>query len=433
MYIKRLINFFLEKENGKNDANVRLRAKWNNSKSVVAFGIGAKVDTDKWSYETQRCKINTTHGKKKTPASVINKKLQEAYDTAEKVFYNFEQKGINPTQEEFKREFNLCNGKANNEDDSEKSFFEIYDQYVVKQGVINSWSRSMRQKFHSLKNHIANFDKNVAFSVINENFMIDFIEYLQSGKSMKIRHKGSNTGMKNTSISMIIVCFKMFLRWAKKHGYYNGDVPENFNPKLKGVDGKNKTVIFLTWDELMLFYSFEFEHEYQTFARDVFCFCCFSSLRYSDAQNLKKNDIKDDCIHIVTQKTIDGLKIELNKYSKAILDKYKRTKTDKALPEISNIKMNEYLKEMAEIAGIDEPKRIVYFIGNQRHEEVYPKYELLTTHCGRRTFIVNALFLGIPAEVVMKWTGHRDYESMKPYIEIVDELKKESMKKFDLK
>ena len=90
-------------------------------------------------------------------------------------------------------------------------------------------------------------------------------------------------------------------------------------------------------------------------------------------------------------------------------------------------------ERFAKIAGLDEPQRIVYFVGNQRYEEVHPKYEVLTSHCGRRTFIVNSLVLGIPAEVVMKWTGHNDYKSMKPYIRIVDELKQKSMKKFDLK
>jgi integrase len=83
--------------------------------------------------------------------------------------------------------------------------------------------------------------------------------------------------------------------------------------------------------------------------------------------------------------------------------------------------------------NIDEPQRIVYFIGNERYEEVYPKYELLTSHCGRRTFIVSALYLGIPAEVIMKWTGHSDYDSMKPYVKIIDDLKRDSMKKFDKK
>ena len=83
--------------------------------------------------------------------------------------------------------------------------------------------------------------------------------------------------------------------------------------------------------------------------------------------------------------------------------------------------------------GLDEPQRIVYFVGNARHEEVYPKWELLTTHCGRRTFIVNALYLGIPAEVIMKWMGHSDYDAMKPYIKIVDSLKEREMNKFNRK
>lgn len=80
---------------------------------------------------------------------------------------------------------------------------------------------------------------------------------------------------------------------------------------------------------------------------------------------LSRSDIKDTHILIVTQKTVDGLKIELNKYSKAILDKYKdiHFPNDKALPVISNAKMNEYLKELGEIAEIKEPQRIDLFQG----------------------------------------------------------------------
>ena len=48
-----------------------------------------------------------------------------------------------------------------------------------------------------------------------------------------------------------------------------------------------------------------------------------------------------------------------------------------------------------------------------------------------RTAIVNALSLGIPPSVVMKWTGHSDYNAMKPYIDIVDSIKAESMTKFN--
>lgn len=67
----------------------------------------------------------------------------------------------------------------------------------------------------------------------------------------------------------------------------------------------------------------------------------------------------------------------------------------------------------------------------ERIDEVTPKYALLSTHAGRRTFICNALALGIPAQVVMKWTGHSDYKAMKPYIDIADDIKANAMNKFN--
>ena len=64
-------------------------------------------------------------------------------------------------------------------------------------------------------------------------------------------------------------------------------------------------------------------------------------------------------------------------------------------------------------------------------EEILPKYELLSSHIGRRTFICNALMLGIAPNIVMKWTGHSDYAAMKPYIEIADKAKETAMSLFN--
>ena len=61
---------------------------------------------------------------------------------------------------------------------------------------------------------------------------------------------------------------------------------------------------------------------------------------------------------------------------------------------------------------------------------IQPKYELIGTHTGRRTFICNALSLGIPAQVVMKWTGHSDYKAMKPYIDIADDSQENEEDKY---
>ena len=64
-----------------------------------------------------------------------------------------------------------------------------------------------------------------------------------------------------------------------------------------------------------------------------------------------------------------------------------------------------YIRELAELAGINESIRQSYYKGNKRIDEVAPKYALLSTHAGRRTFICNALAPGIPPQVAMKWTG----------------------------
>ena len=93
--------------------------------------------------------------------------------------------------------------------------------------------------------------------------------------------------------------------------------------------------------------------------------------------------------------------------------------------------MNRGVKELCKLAGLDEEIRITTYKGSTRTDEVFPKWAKVGTHTGRRTFIVNALSLGIAPDVVMKWTGHSNYKAMRPYIDIVDSIKAESMTKFN--
>lgn len=101
------------------------------------------------------------------------------------------------------------------------------------------------------------------------------------------------------------------------------------------------------------------------------------------------------------------------------------------LPFITNQKMNVYIKEVCELCGINEPVTRTYYSGSRRVDETLPKFELVGTHTGRRTFICNALSMGIPVQVVMKWTGHADYKSMRPYIEIAERSKAKAMERFN--
>ncbi len=420
MNIKRHCQFLLDKEKDKPDARLRYRIKWGSN--ITAFIVGYRIDIEKWSLETQRCKTSTTHGKKKVQASIINKEINRYESLVNDTFNHFEISNIVPTTQAFKEAFNQRIGKT--EKQEPKKFFEYFDEFTKTVGVQNAWTTATFTKFKSIRKHLYDFNSNLVLNDLTEDQLHEFITY---------QH---NIKLRNTTIAKNVSFLRWFLRWCANKDYYKGHLHDLFRPKLKGTDGNSKEVIHLTWDELQSLIRFNFpdSKQYLDRVRDVFVFTCFTALRYSDVAKLKRSDIRGNALHIVTQKTSDGLKIELNKYSSAILDKYKDSVflNDKALPVISNVKMNEYLKEMGELAGINTPQRVVYFKGNERHEEVYPKYSLLTTHCGRRTFIVNAFYLGIGAETIMKWTGHSDYQAMKPYIKIVDDLKEKEMNKFNL-
>ncbi len=147
-----------------------------------------------------------------------------------------------------------------------------------------------------------------------------------------------------------------------------------------------------------------------------------------------RSDIKGDHIEVTTVKTADSISIELNKVTRDILEKYKDTpfKDNKALPNYTNQAMNRDIKELCKLAGINEEIRATIYKGNVRTDKIQPKWELVGTHTGRRTFIVNALSLGITPNIVMKWTGHSDYKAMKPYIGIVDSIKANEMTKLDM-
>lgn len=332
-----------------------------------------------------------------------------------------------PTLGEIKDLFNDMVGRKTKTNESladpNLDLFQVFDLFTETMGMQNQWTKSTFEKFAAIKSHLHDFDPNLSFPGINESKMQAYLSYLEK------------KGLRNTTIAKNLAFVRWFLRWAHKKGYYNGDMQDTFKPKLKGTDGNSKEIIYLTQDEIKILENHQFLPMQAALerVRDVFLFCCFTGLRYSDVAKLKRSDIKDGFIVVVTKKTVDGLRIELNKHSQAILDKYKDMKfpKDLALPIISNVKMNARLKILGQVCGIDEPTRIVYFQGGVRHEEVFPKWALLTTHCGRRTFVVTALQLGIPSEVIMKWTGHNDFSAMKPYVKIVDELKAKAMSRFD--
>ena len=428
MNIKRNIIFTLESR--KKDGvliteNVPIRMRVNFASKRIEFTTGYRIDAAKWDADKQRVK-NGCSNKLKQSASEINASLLEYYTEIQSIFKRFEVEDVMPTPEQIKEAFNALHKPVSEEPKTKEKvlpcdFFQVFDDFVEDCGRQNNWTDSTFEKFAAVKNHLTNFREGLTFEFFDERGLNDYVGYLRDVKEMR-----------NTTIGKQLSFLKWFLRWAFKKGVHQNNAYDSYKPKLKNTQ---KKIIFLTWDELNRLREFEIPANKQALerVRDVFLFQCFTGLRYSDVFNLRRSDIKGDHIEVTTVKTSDSLIIELNNHSKAILDKYKDVafEDDKVLPVITNQKMNDYLKELAEMAGIDEPVRQTYYKGNERIDDVTPKYALLGTHAGRRTFICNALALGIPPQVVMKWTGHSDYKAMKPYIDIADDIKANAMSKFN--
>ena len=423
MNIKRNIIFALEsrKKNGVPVIeNVPIRMRVIFASQRIEFTTGYRIDAAKWDADKQRVKNGCTN-KLKQSASDINTDLLRYYTIMQEVFKEYEVRDIIPTPQEVKDAFNNKVNPTEEPQEIQKGFWEIFNEFVSECGKQNNWTDSTYEKFAAVKNHIKEFRAEPTFVYFDEEGLNNYVDFLRKTKDMR-----------NSTIGKQLGFLKWFIRWAFKKGYHQNIAFETFKPKLKNTP---KKVIFLTWDELNKLKACNIPQnkQYLERVRDVFLFCCFTGLRYSDVYNLRTSDVKADHIEITTVKTADSLVIELNNHSKAILEKYKDVhfEGNKVLPVISNQKMNDYLKELGELAEINEPIRETYYKGNQRIDEVTPKYALLGTHAGRRTFICNALALGIPAQVVMKWTGHSDYKAMKPYIDIADDIKANAMSRFN--
>ena len=426
MNIKRNIIFTLESR--KKDGvliveNVPIRMRVNFASKRIEFTTGYRIDAAKWDADKQRVRNGCTN-KLKQAASEINASLLGYYTEVQEIFKKFEVEEIMPTPEQIKEAFNAQHKpieEVKQRKSTPNAFYKAFDEFVRDCGRQNDWTDSTYEKFAAVKNHLMNFRTELTFDFFDEKGLNDYVTYLRDVKEMR-----------NSTIGKQLSFLKWFLRWAFKKGLHQNNAYDSYKPKLKSTQ---KKIIFLTWEELNKLREFEIPAAKQALdrVRDVFLFQCFTGLRYSDVFNLRRSDIKGDHIEVTTVKTSDSLIIELNNHSKAILDKYKDVafEDDKVLPVITNQKMNDYLKELAELAGIDEPVRQTYYRGNERIDEVTPKYALLGTHAGRRTFICNALALGIPPQVVMKWTGHSDYKAMKPYIDIADDIKANAMSKFN--
>jgi site-specific recombinase XerD len=166
-------------------------------------------------------------------------------------------------------------------------------------------------------------------------------------------------------------------------------------------------------------------------ARDLLLIGCYSGLRFSDMINLEPNSIKDNFINVKQIKTGGRITIPIMSRLRPVLSKYTND-----LPKLSNQKFNDYIKEVAKLAGLTEERKVANRKGNIVNETSHPLYSIITSHCCRRSYSTNMFKAGVPPMLIMSATGHKTETSFLKYIRANSEdkanLLAETLKKLGL-
>ena len=174
---------------------------------------------------------------------------------------------------------------------------------------------------------------------------------------------------------------------------------------------------FLIEEELDRIVQKSFTVQRLNLVKDTFLFCCYTGLAYVDVAKLSSDNIStgidgEQWLFIDRQKTGSSSNVPLLPPALAIIEKYRdhpeAVNKGLLLPVISNQKLNAYLKEIADICGID------------KH---------LTFHVARHTFATTVtLTNGIPIESVSSMLGHKSIKTTQIYAKVVQKKVSEDMK-----
>lgn len=413
-------NFNLIRRGG-NPLNCKIKMSFHFSGQRLEYYTGFSVDEEYWDMQSQRVKEGF-RSKNGESTNAINKQLNKIENTIEDIHteYNALRKSFQPVdlKLELKKRLNETIYDTNS-----IGIDEAFGLFIESKK--DEWKNNTKERKEIVKDIIAKFHEK---SKTAPDFSSISIEYFKS----LIQYSINTLKHKNTTIAKNLKIFKGFLNWAFENKYCNHENHKKFSidSYFKGIL-KPSDAISLSKDEVMKLYKHKFDTVEMQQVRDVFCFSCFTGLRYSDLKNLKKANIKDGYIKLLTIKGNKEIVVDLNKFSLAILKRYENLPTDRCLPVPDNATLNIKLKEMGKILKFESDEEVISFNGRNRVSKNLKRYDLITTHTARRTFITTALVMNIPAQVIMKWTGHSDYKSFEGYVRITEEDRKKAMKKFN--
>lgn len=359
------------------------------------FSTNKFVSPDKWS--TEGNKVKGTNEEARTINSHLDYLKNQIIEAKKSLF----KKDISITSENLKNELFGKN-------ETKRMLVPIFQDHnnKIKELIGKEYAPGTLERYTTSLKHTIDFMQwkynisDIDIIKIDHVFITDYEFWLRS-----VRNCANNTAVK------YIKNFKKIIRLCIANGWIDRDPFVNYKPKIQEV---NREV--LTQEEVMTIYSKQFKIERLNQVKDIFVFSCFTGLAYIDVKNLTKSHLSigidgEKWIFTHRQKTETASRIPVLPIADEIIQKYKNhpqcINKDRLLPVLSNQRMNGYLKEIADICGIDKN---------------------LTFHLARHTFATTiTLSNGVPIESVSKMLGHKNIRTTQHYAKVLDKKVSEDM------
>lgn len=393
-----------------------------------------EVNPDIWDADKQAIKARVIYDE--TERTTFNKSITDRKDLILKAYSVAESKD-NLTSDWLESEIDklLHPEKYKPIDEKTTTLFQYLDKFIESApqrkdkatGRLLSYNNI--QQYRTTQKHLLAFanikrKKDFEFYQINQKFYSDFVDYLQSeipdtdskGNTI-IDDEGNPKFLKESftanSVGKHIRVLKLILNEATREGINSSTAYNSFHVLTEETD-----TVYLNETELNQIKETDFSKTpYLDRVRDWFLLLAWTGSRFSDLEKVSKTDIKDNTITFRQQKTNTKVIIPLHPIVLEILTKYNFN-----LPEpISNQRFNEYIKEVVKSSGIDSTETITRTVGGTLQNESKPKYQLVSSHTGRRSFCTNMYKRGLSTLMIMSISGHKTEKSFLKYIKVKQE------------
>jgi integrase len=336
-------------------------------------------------------------------------------ETAVQEFYS--EYGIYPTSEELNNLLKEDKKKKKRKVKSER-LLEAYEIFYAER--INEFSKSDTKNIQSLNSHQAlkyyleDYEvfqnRPIFFYEINKKWMFDFKKFNETKrKSTPTKLYQTFGGLRGNTLRKKIGVFLKFMKWASDKKYCK--LPTDILDFKKEIAMPTIIKATITKSELYELMNLDIQNPHTQFIRDLFVFCCWTGMRWSDLTTIDKKHIKqtEQGIAIIkkSEKTKDKFTVYLTEDSAEILERY-----DYNFNRITNPAYNRELKKFLKSTGLFNDTTDFYVDG--RYLE---RWEAISIHRGRDSFITILLGENIPSNAIMQYTGHKQLRTLEGYID----------------